>query len=478
MKVLIVEDQTSKLEELKDIIKDISFDCSIDTASSKASALRLVNDDEKIYDVISLDRNIPTCDGWLDGSTDVGESLLSEIKEKCPGTPIIVLTGEDASNSIPLLLNACEQVDIWSEGKKRKTLIFVSKRDLNVYKEELQSINDALNELAYIELENDSNIQIPEAHQTLLRIFIKSNDGVLAKVKPVGGGLSDSKVYYVEIKNSIGKCTHRVIAKLGKQKDIEEDASNYDKYINMLSPNVTPRKIGDVHFGARDLSGVFYSYATGFSASLYNVALTPSLNEELQSEIKLLVKEWNDAASETRKQIKDIRRRLLTDTATDQLKTKFELSWIDEFENRPIQVNESIIHGDLHGENILVNKDEGTATLIDYGDVGIGASVIDPLTLECSFLFHPSAQVLLDSGWPTLEQVSNWDNEEAYATNSPIKHTIKFCRTWINECKASNREVAACLYSYALRQLKYPQTNKEHAKALLSVARKIYKHGW
>jgi Ser/Thr protein kinase RdoA (MazF antagonist) len=51
----------------------------------------------------------------------------------------------------------------------------------------------------------------------------------------------------------------------------------------------------------------------------------------------------------------------------------YELTWAAGFESRLIQTRWCCVHGDLHGENILVSSD-GNVLVIDYGDVGFGSA--------------------------------------------------------------------------------------------------------
>ena len=69
--------------------------------------------------------------------------------------------------------------------------------------------------------------------------------------------------------------------------------------------------------------------------------------------------------------------------------------------------------------------------------------------------------------------IIKWENIEDYIKDCPVAEEIYFCRTWAEEIKGSKRELAATLYSYALRQLKYPDTNKNIALELLNASRRI-----
>lgn len=174
---------------------------------------------------------------------------------------------------------------------------------------------------------------------------------------------------------------------------------------------------------------------------------------------------WHKRSVQERKTIRDIRRTLLSDDNFHRITKQYSICDANEFEDRSLQCKISCIHGDLHGENVLVSQEKDGSTLIDYGDVMQGCSILDPLTLECSFLFHEKSPY---KNWPTLEAIKHWNSLEDYLIDCPYSDEIRFCREWIQEIGVNNnRELAACLYSYALRQLKYDDTDKEKALALI-----------
>jgi hypothetical protein len=114
----------------------------------------------------------------------------------------------------------------------------------------------------------------------------------------------------------------------------------------------------------------------------------------------------------------------------------------------------------------------GSAVLIDYGDVAEGPASLDPVTLELSVLFCPQTIPLM--GWPAHEQAQRWGNTDVFLDGCPAAEFIRACRAWAFEVSAGQREVAAVAYSYLMRQLKYPDTDKELVLALLDGVRRYY----
>ena len=112
-----------------------------------------------------------------------------------------------------------------------------------------------------------------------------------------------------------------------------------------------------------------------------------------------------------------------------------------------------------------------TPILIDYGDVGPGPSALDPITAELSVLFHPGG---LSGTWPSPDDALQWGDVELYVRNCPYQDFVRTCRQWARDVSAGDREITATAYAYLLRQLKYPDTNKDLALSLLAGVKKYF----
>jgi Ser/Thr protein kinase RdoA (MazF antagonist) len=86
---------------------------------------------------------------------------------------------------------------------------------------------------------------------------------------------------------------------------------------------------------------------------------------------------WLEDVAESRRTIREVRQRLLSDEEQIEVLRNFPIAWASDFETREIQTRWSCVHGDLHGINVLVAS-HGRAVLIDYGDVGEGPAKSRP----------------------------------------------------------------------------------------------------
>jgi hypothetical protein len=104
--------------------------------------------------------------------------------------------------------------------------------------------------------------------------------------------------------------------------------------------------------------------------------------------------------------------------------------------------------------------------LIDFGDAGHPFASVDPVTLELSTIFHLQA-ARLPPGWPSEALLGQWGTLDAYAADCAFPDFIRACCQWALAVAGSPQEVSAVAYAYALRQLKYDDTNKAFARALI-----------
>jgi len=233
-----------------------------------------------------------------------------------------------------------------------------------------------------------------------------------------------------------------------------------------LSPGITPRLLATYEYGAKSTGAVFYGLAAGHVFSFFDLSMTkPSVCHIAVEETANGLSAWRNGSMEVRKNVSDVRASLLTNERREAIVKEFDLGWTDEFEGRPVQVKWGCIHSDFHGENVLLTA-EGKPAVIDYGDVGLGAASIDPISLELSALFHPNSP-WRDHVWPSAEVAAAWGEIDVYVKDCPYPEFVRACRKWASQLAVGRREMAASAYAYLMRQFKYGETNKERAKNIL-----------
>ena len=400
--LLIVEDDDAFIEELSIIIEDLPGNKKIRVAGSRDDAFAMLED--TFLDLVILDLTIPTISGALDADPEHGRSVFNRIQTVTPGTPVFILTGSPAEEFLSdHVLRNHQQIDIWGEGRKTSTVLFLKKYNIDKCPDELKPVASAVEGLSDVELER-KGVELGLAEDRLIRIFTKKFNGVRCVVSILGGGHSGAQVYRIRITDSHGVQVHDAVAKLSTPSDVQREGERYDKYVVRLDPAATPRKLATLEFGAHTMAGIFFGLADGFTKTMFDVA-GDSSGEPVDAidRIKVATAPWNDGVPQRRMRIKVLRQRVLSDEALDVIRHTFKLDWIEDFEDREIQVHWACSHGDLHGRNILVSNER--VTLIDYGDVGDGPASLDPVTLELSLLFHPDAPYKTGI-WPSTEHIS------------------------------------------------------------------------
>lgn len=100
-----------------------------------------------------------------------------------------------------------------------------------------------------------------------------------------------------------------------------------------------------------------------------------------------------------------------------------ELSALDDVK---VQLSWKLSHGDLHGENVLID-DEGRVVLIDFADCAALPAGLDPAALELSLLAHPKSPI--DAIWPGAD-CESWSDLEAFLSGSPWSTVLRDIRAW------------------------------------------------
>ena len=174
---------------------------------------------------------------------------------------------------------------------------------------------------------------------------------------------------------------------------------------------------------------------------------------------------WHGARQIERIRVSTVRRALIGDVTLQLHNHHLNGIDLDAVENVEIDVARCVQHCDLHCGNVLFD-DNGRPMLIDYPDTGGAFASLDPIALELSTIFHKDAPDR--AGWPTEAQARQWADLDAFCAGVAYEPFIRSCRAWATGVAASPEEVLAVAYSYALRQVKYDDTDKALVRDIVS----------
>jgi hypothetical protein len=184
--------------------------------------------------------------------------------------------------------------------------------------------------------------------------------------------------------------------------------------------------------------------------------------------VQVAEQNWTNGHPQTTTRIAELRRALIGDA--DFASAKEYLDGLDtsQFEAQNVLVHVTAQHRDLHAENVLVEN--GTDPIrIDFGTVGEAPACLDPLTFELAFLFHPKCKEAVGE-WPSLEHTARWANVDAYTAACPYPELIRYLREWAIASAGGDRALYATTYAIGARQLKFPNTDKRLARAIMESA--------
>ena len=467
--ILVVEDDQEFIGAIIDVLKGLSCGAAIQVAHSRDAAMDLLAG--SFFDLIILDLKIPTADGALDADSQHGFAVFRRAQISASGTPVVVLTGSPAEDFIPELLGSARQVDVWGENRNVKTVDFLPKYKFDSFPGTIQANLRSIDTLAEVELDR-GGVDLSIQDDRLIRIFSRRYGGARVVISLLGG-LSGAKVLRLRVTNALGAPVHDAVAKIGSIEEVVDEGKRFDNDVARLQPRATPRKLITLEAGAKTSAGVFYGLAAGFDQTAFQAAIA-DLNSAraVILSVESGTRQWGEGVNQSRRTVQEIRRRLLNDERLQSVLEQHELGWVEDFEKAPIQTRWCCVHGDMHGENVLVSAN-GSAVIIDYGDVGDATASLDPITLELSLLFHPKSP-LRGGAWPTHDQAASWGSLDKYLQECPAKHFVSECRAWAGRAAAGDREVAATAYAYLMRQLKYEDTDKALTLALLAGAKALF----
>lgn len=467
--VLIVEDDEDFVVELSATITEAAPTALITVARGRERACQLLGTD--FFDFAILDLNIPTQESGLDAGPEHGKYVFHHARLVAPGTKLFVLTGSPSEDFIADLLQQKHDADIWSEGTTIATVEFLRKLDLVQAPAIIHRMLSAVGALSEVELEL-VGVNLQTGQDRLVRILAKRFNAVRCAVSPIGSGKSGAVPLRLQLFSADGRPIQQVVAKLAAHAKVRDESARYDNHIVLLDAAATPRKLLMHEFGAGGIAGLFYQLADGYGASMFAVmAVNDQHAAAAVAAASQLTARWSQGNAQARQSIATIRRCWVNDGETAELVERYDLDWAPAFEAREIQTRWHCVHGDLHGENILV-ADDASAVLIDFGDVSESAASYDPITLELSAVLQENATRSAD--WPTLDSCRVWHDLDRYLEGSPIPAFVRACRAWATASAAGQREIAAAAYCYLLRQLKYPDTDKARILALMEGARAMF----
>lgn len=463
MRVLLVEDKVDFAKAVELAVTAIPT-CELVWARSRDSALaRLYEQD---FDLIIIDRRIPSADDVLDDSVEHGFRVFQAAREIAIGTPVWFLTGtEDADFAAEIANTYASKANLHGSGDLSPLVLVVWKKKLDEAMCRIRTFAQHQAELEAIAIQNADGINFAAAEERNLRIFARMYGASSVEVTALGG-LSGARVLKVVARNASGRLLHTAVAKIGNIATMHDEHGRLQRDISRLKQGGFPSLSVKIDAGSAGIGGLYYGMVGPDVTSLFQrLAAGEDIALNISTRLQAVEKPWLDGKTNHKVTVGEIRRKFLKDTRLPEISAELQ-----GFETGPVEAvqvgaSKCTQHNDLHGENVVFDA-EDSGMVIDYNDAGPSFASVDPITLELSVIFHKN-HAQLGSVWPTVANMQAWPDLDRYLQGCPFPTFVRQCREWALAAANSPEEVLAVAFGYAMRQLKYQDTRKDLARALI-----------
>lgn len=470
MKILLVEDELAFSSEVIAEIDLIIGSGNVELASNKEEAISKI--DSGFYDLILLDLKIPAFPGALDIDTNHGEAVFGHCRSQAEGTPICFLTASSTVAFVMRLLNDHSSLgDYWGENSNQVGVRVIPKAKLSEALDYIAECNEKVRRLHEIEVKSGEAVELSLETQRVLRLFTSRIGGVACDYSVLKGGMSKVSVYKALIENDSGRCISMAVGRIGDCTFLQDEGRRFDSIVSALGVGSFPSRLIAITCGAKSTGGIFYRLADRHGNSFFDYVLRDDkFPSDIIARLKDVLQPWVAGSNTKRVSIRTLRQCLVSDEDALSSAQKYSVTWQDEIEAINIVVPWGSIHGDLHGGNILISE-KLEPILIDFGDADGGGIPLDPTTLLLSPFFHPDLADKMKEVF-TVEKVIQMLDAFGHRDGPEVSSYFSACLDWIKEsCNNSQKAIYASIYSFALKQLKYPDTDKELAKLILELSR-------
>lgn len=467
MKVLLIEDNPSQADDLGALLRARIPECVLTVVGSRDAAIEILFANR--FDYIICDLKMPSSDTALDAEVDHGLAVLERIEAHHTGTPRMILSAFATHEYALEVTEQAAKLDAIGDGHVENIVVYRTKRHLDKAVETVVSFAERLRNTVDIELwPNAGDEALSVAEQRLIQMLARRFDGRVASTSRIGGGLSKTTTMGVRVKDANGTLRAKLFVKTGSLELLQLEAARYERHVTpLLQIGLFAPLSYRIEAGAGSSGALAYALGEGRAPLTVSMGENPVAAAAVVAQIADYQAQWMVGGHQSEVTVAAVCGFLGT---RDRSELTEHLEGLDyrEFEKRRALIGRAVQHGDLHAENVLVDETMAPM-LVDYGETGDLIAGFDPIALELSLLFHPKVK-LLSGAWPTVAQAENWIDLDGYVAGCPQEAVVRECRRWALRVSPSRRALLACVYAHAVRQLGYPETDKEIARALIKGA--------
>lgn len=459
LRILLVEDDDTEAEAFADLMTRMGILAEIAHADSREAAVAALERDS--FDLLVLDLEIPSFTGSLDKNVNYGFAVYEKANSVLRGAPIAIVTGHRDERQTRAITAVRGPKNLFGLGEQPSLRVF--------YKDEIEDYLAWIRELAAqlaitedIQIESEGEAFVLSREQARVLRIAANRFGCTRIAVSNLSGYSDSLTVKASFYDADQHLRDTYVAKLDGLETVNDEALRFERIAGRL-PAAAFAPLGlSVVAGCGAVGGNFYTIEPD-APSLFEFALkSPSGAGQVVRRLQSLTEPWRAANNARVRLVRELREEALPDGSMSSYRQRSRTPW-REFENMTVALPYGLQHGDLHGMNVFARSGP-EPLIIDFGNVDTLPICCDPITLEFGSLFHKASPVAASS-WPTLTQARRWFDGEQYFVGCPIADFLRECRQWVTS-SADRIEIAAVVYSYALRQLKYDDTDEDIAMAI------------
>ncbi|MDN3276890.1 hypothetical protein QWJ07_21685 [Frankia sp. RB7] len=421
---------------------------------------------EQPFDLIILDQRIPSADDVLDADVTHGRAVFEQARKMVPDTPVYFLTGLPMEDDyVDQLIHEGTRSDIFGTRAPVPLVARFQKSTMSPFYEAAAKLASEAHITDEIEINRrGAQISLTPSEARLIRVFARQHNGVCADLSVLAGGLSSSRVFRIDVRDSSGGVRISSACKIGPSDVIVGEIRSFEHEVVRLPAGSYAPLIPGTLPQVGTNRGAFYRLLDGYDRSLFDLLKVSSKQAAtVVSAIKASQQPWFRNARPERRRIKELLSLVVDSSKIAQIHEQITTFDWEPFEEREVLVNFCTRHGDLHGGNVLVNS-AGQSMMLDYGAIGEYPSAFDAVTLELCVYFHPNVRdiLLLDRSSVDID----WFDLELFCARTMVPEFTQATRAWAHAEGFGEREILACCYIYALRQLQFDGTDKVLALAL------------
>lgn len=452
IRVLIIEDDVDQLNDLKDYLGSTGLEVEFTEALHLRQAEELLASTD--FDLIFCDMQIPSDLNAADHSVEFGRDAYRQAVLHQPGVPRVFHSAFIDLDMIGSELEAAAPDDLYGDRVSRAlTRQVIKGRSFLPCLDHLREVVDGLGGLDSIPVNGDVEPPLDHLEIRAVQIFVRRFGGASAHVAH-GGGLSGSRALGVRVLDTQGREVARGFAKIDCVPQIEREMKRYEAHVvNRLPIGSYAPQTAIVQSMIGRRRSVFYALAEPYDRSLLSLLGSDDAGAAtVVTRVEEVAHCWPVDIDEF--VLRELRRERVGDDQIAAFLNEFGLrAMADDVETIRIQAPMGVQHGDLHGENVLVDATL-RPLLIDFADVGRMPSGLDPLTLELSCVAHPKSP-LAGQGWPAEGQLASWFDLDQYLEGCPAPEFIGACREWLLRSCPDPTALAGLVWAHAARQVKY-----------------------